>query len=519
MSLGKYAPGELDILKDAYLADPKRDNTKALFDQTWNDMDMDQVFARIDTCMSLAGRERLYAMLREPFSDTAEIQRRDGLIHYFDENKEISEAYKKRLSGIGSNIKEPASVTLARLATLKEEGSAGHVICALLGLLSVAMIFIFPTAGLLAFLAVLILNITTYFKRKEQIGPYLACFIYLIRSYYAVRSMLSVKDDDEKEYRKELYRAADTLRGVVRGSFLVTGGRGLTGSVINMILDYLRIFFHLDLIKFNSMQKRVLDHREDIEAMSRALGEIDAFIAVAAFRRSIPYWCMPVYTDESSLDISGLCHPLLESPVSAEIKTNGKGILITGSNASGKSTFLRSVALSAILGQSIATIYAKSYKSPLVYIVSSMTVSDDIASGSSYYMAEIKALKHLIDVCDSSRPVLCFIDEVLKGTNTIERIAASSEILKSLAKKNVICFAATHDRELTDMLAGYYTNYHFEEDMKDDDVKFSYKMMEGPATTRNAIRLLKIMGYDARITESAERSAADFEERGIWQKL
>ena len=519
ISIRQYAPGELDMLKDAYLADPSRDNSISLFDQTWNDMDMDKVFARIDTCMSRAGQERLYSMLREPFSDSEEVKRRDSLIRYFDINEDIAEAYKKRLGEIGSSIKEPASVTLSKLSSLKSGSIAGHVICALLGLFSLFMIFVSPTAGLLIFLIVLILNITTYFKRKEQIAPYLACFIYLIRSYYAVRSMLKVRDDENMSYRKELRRAAQVLKDVVRGSFLVTGGRGLTGSIFNMLLDYLRIFFHLDLIKFDSMAGNVLAHRDDIERMSYALGEIDAFIAVAGYRRSLPFWCVPEISEGSELQVSGLCHPLLHSPVSSDIHTDGRGVLVTGSNASGKSTFLRSVALSAILGQSIATVYAGSYQAPLFYIISSMAISDDIASGSSYYMAEIKSLKHLMDACDSSRPVLCFVDEVLKGTNTIERIAASSEILKSLVKKNVVCFAATHDLELTDMLADYYANYHFEEDMKDDDIEFSYKLLEGPARTRNAIKLLKIMGYDGKITESAERSASEFEESGTWRRL
>ncbi len=518
-SLRSYAPGELDRIKDAYLADHRRNKETSLYDQTWNDMNMDRVFARIDSCSSLAGEERLYAMLREPFSDRDEIKRRDGLIRYFDGNDTLSEAYKKRLAEIGSDIKVPASVTMAGLEKIPSQGNAGHVICAFLGVLSIAMIFISPSLGLLIFLAVLILNISTYFKRKGEVGEYLACYIYIIRSYRAARLMLSVPDDEDKPYREALRIAVRELKGVVRGSFLITGGRGLTGGIINMVLDYLRIFFHLDLIKFNSMTKNVLKHRDDIVRMSDALGEIDAFIAVASFRRSLPYWCVPEYTDDTSFSAAGLCHPLLDAPVSADVRVSGKGALITGSNASGKSTFLRSAALAAILGQSIATVYAKSYASSRFRIVSSMTVSDDIASGSSYYMAEIKALKHVMEAAASSLQVLCFVDEVLKGTNTIERIAASSEILKSLVRDNVICFAATHDTELTEMLSGYYSNHHFEEDIADNDVRVSYRLMEGPATTRNAIKLLGIMGYDESITASAEKSAEEFEKTGQWGRL
>ena len=518
IGLRSYAPGELDRLKDSYLADPSRCNENSLYDQTWHDMNMDQVLARIDTCSSLAGEERLYALLREPFSDEAEIKRRDALIRYFDTNRDIAGEYKKRLAEIGDNIRQPASVTIAKLSEVDPENNAFHIVCALLGLFSLAMIFVSPTAGLLVFLAVLALNISTYFKRKGEIGEYLACFTYLIRSYRAVRSMLTVPDNEDMAYRNDLRRAAASLKGVVRGSFLVTGGRGLTGNIMNMVLDYLRLFFHLDLIKFNTMTKRVLQHREDIELMSESLGEIDAFIAVAAYRRSLPYWCVPEYVSDISLDIKGVSHPLLESPVSADICAEGKGVLVTGSNASGKSTFLRSVALASILGQSIATAYAGSFRTSRFHIISSMAVADDIVSGSSYYMAEIKALKHVIDSSTDSRPVICFVDEVLKGTNTVERIAASSEILKSLYRDNVICFAATHDIELTEILSSYYDNYHFEEDIKDDEVLFSYKLMRGSATTRNAIRLLKVMGYGDSITESAELRAEEFERNGNWPK-
>ena len=508
--------------KSAYLADPNSNKAIALSDGTWKDMNMDSVFSRIDSCGSLAGEERLYAMLREPFCDGKELSKRDQLIRYFDGHDELCRDYRSRLSMIGGDLSQPASVTLEKLSEIKPQSNAGHIICALLGLFSIAMIFIAPTAGLLIFLAVLILNISTYFKRKGEIGEYLSCFSYLVRSYRAARAMLQVSDDEDMEYRRKLRYAVDVLRGVVRGSFLITGGRGLTGGLINMLLDYLRMFFHLDLMKFNSMQKSVLEHRSGIGQLFYVIGEIDAYIAVSEYRRSLPFWCVPEYTggDGSvSFKASGLCHPLLKDPVSSDIEAGAKGVLITGSNASGKSTFLRSAALAAILGQSIATVYAKSYKAPRFRITSSMTVSDDIVSGNSYYMAEIKALKDVIDLCDGGETVLCFIDEVLKGTNTIERVAASSEILKSLVRDNVLCFAATHDIELTKMLEDHFDNYHFEEDIRDNDVRFSYKLMKGGARSRNAIKLLNIMGYSDRITDAARERAEEFEKTGIWQKL
>lgn len=87
--------------------------------------------------------------------------------------------------------------------------------------------------------------------------------------------------------------------------------------------------------------------------------------------------------------------------------------------------------------------------------------------------------------------MLCFVDEVLRGTNTVERISASTEILKSLSAEQVLCFAATHDVELTELLAKEYDNYHFEEEIVEGDVRFNYRLLTGKATTRNAIKLLE----------------------------
>ena len=145
-----------------------------------------------------------------------------------------------------------------------------------------------------------------------------------------------------------------------------------------------------------------------------------------------------------------------------------------------------------------------------------MALKDNLEGHDSYYIVEIKSLKRILDsIDDKKKPVLCFVDEVLRGTNTVERIAASSQILKSMNGKNVICFAATHDIELTRILKDCYDNYHFQEDFC-EDVVFNYKLMNGPATSRNAIKLLKGIGYDDCITKAADDMANRFLQTGDW---
>ena len=210
-------------------------------------------------------------------------------------------------------------------------------------------------------------------------------------------------------------------------------------------------------------------------------------------------------------------HPLLAEPVKNSIYT-AKGVLVTGSNASGKSTFLRGMALNALLAQTVHTCTAEGYIAPMYRIFTSMSLRDDLESGESYYMVEIRALKRILDeAARDGSPVLCCVDEVLRGTNTVERIAASAQILKSLQAPKVLCIAATHDIELAELLKGYYGNYHFEEKIEGEDIFFPYRLLSGKAQTRNAIRLLGIMGYEERIIRAAEEMAARFVESGEWR--
>ena len=115
-------------------------------------------------------------------------------------------------------------------------------------------------------------------------------------------------------------------------------------------------------------------------------------------------------------------------------------------------------------------------------------------------------------------PVLCFVDEVLRGTNTLERIAASTQILLQISQGRSLCFAATHDIELTRLLEDEFANYHFEEQVTQDSVEFDYRLKQGPAVTRNAIRLLQMLGYDSALVRKAQDSVDRFQREGIWSK-
>ena len=163
-------------------------------------------------------------------------------------------------------------------------------------------------------------------------------------------------------------------------------------------------------------------------------------------------------------------HPLIREPVTNSVHWT-RNLLITGSNASGKSTFTKAIALNAILAQTIMTCYASAFTLPRAQVMSSMAVRDQIQDGESYFVVEIKSLRRILSAIREERFLLCFIDEILRGTNTIERIASSAALLSYLNNQPVLCMAATHDIELTQLLSDYQ-QFHFREEMTENGMVF-----------------------------------------------
>ncbi len=148
---------------------------------------------------------------------------------------------------------------------------------------------------------------------------------------------------------------------------------------------------------------------------------------------------------------------------------------------------------------------------PNARIFTSMAIRDDIASGESYYMREIKYLKRMIEKSGEPRMLICGIDEILRGTNTAERIAASIAILNYLHDKNCLLMVATHDLALANTLCETYAPYYFCETFEGHDVVFDYTLRKGICNTHNAIQLLQTVGFPAEIVAQARENVASTE--------
>lgn len=492
-------------------------------DITWNDLSMDQVFIRLNYTISSSGEEVLYDMLRTPDRSEEELQYFDNIVTYFMENSEQRVAFQKIMGNLGNTGKFSLYDYLEYLHTLGDRSSTKDIIANLLYLPALLLMYFHLPMGVAAIIGLMVYNIYTYMEVKRQIEPYITSLAYITRLLIAAQETAGLKLPVCERENEKLLQGKKALNKSQRGSFWVFSKAGNTtgGSPLDILLDYVRMAFHVDLIFFNRMLREIGIHGEEIDQIITNLGYLESAVSIAMYRGSLKAegasWCRPCLQGDV-LSAEKLYHPLIDNPVKNSI-TADRGVLLTGSNASGKSTFLKTVALGALMAQTLNMVPADTYSAPRFRIYSSMSLRDDLESGESYYIVEIKSLKRILDAMkeDSNQPVLCFVDEVLRGTNTVERIAAATQILLSLTGENILCFAATHDIELTELLAGQYDNYHFEEEIRDGDILFNYTLREGRAGSRNAIRLLEIMGYDQSIIRRAQEQAEGFLQQGIWK--
>lgn len=486
-------------------------------DITWTDLNMDEVFKKINNTQSTVGQEKLYDMLRRSLYDDDKLKNRDRLISYFKENESDRFNLQYILGKLGYSKEIYTSNCLFNEDFNGKNKLLKYKILSKLPVISLILIFLnkFFVLPMIGF-ACLNIYISLNERRKNYSTE---GFTYLIK---VINTAKKIKSLNINVINENLYDISEDLKKVkkIRRKSIGSDPNPLI-SEINILSEYTNMLFLSELITYEKIKKTIIKNKEYLINIYEFVGSIDALIAVASFRESLDYFTKPVLNksidkEETHLEFREMYHPLIVNPV-ANCGSFEKSALITGSNASGKSTFIKTIAINAILAQSIYTCCAKEYLSSYFKIYTSMALKDSVLSNESYYIVEIKSLKRILDNVDDRIPSLCFVDEILRGTNTVERIASSSEVLKTLSEDNCICFAATHDIELTYLLENRFNNYHFEENITDNDIRFDYKLYKGRAESRNAIKLLSFMGYSDNIVKRAQERAEKFVCTGKWQ--
>lgn len=255
------------------------------------------------------------------------------------------------------------------------------------------------------------------------------------------------------------------------------------------------------------------------------LWELEALISLAHYAWLHPQTQFPqLSSEQAGIQVKALGHPLL--PQQRKIRNDfalqqrGEGFLITGSNMSGKSTFLKSLGINLVLAQAGGVVDAERFVAQPMRLFTCIRVSDSVTDGLSYFYAEVKRLRALleaIEITTAEQPVFFLVDEIFKGTNNRERLIGSRAYIQALTGKNALGGISTHDLELVP-LADHnplLSNYHFREEIRNERMVFDYRLRSGPCPTTNALRIMALEGLPVGETEmqAAQDSTASRDSR------
>lgn len=478
-----------------------------LDDITWNDLEMDSVYQLLNHTWTSPGEEYLYHILRTPRLSGAELERRERLIADMQAHPEEREALEMALYDIGKTDRISVYEYLSKVGKLRKIRRLPHIIAAVALSACIAALFWSTSAMLFVLFAVMGVNAYFYYKEKGEMVRDIALFEFILGIVRQCENLSRIPLRECEEECRRLSTLSEKFRKYGRFHWLVSGGNTMSGSMFDSLFDYVRILFHVDLIKIGTMILEVQKYEKELMEIYEIIGYLDSMTAIASYRSMVGDYAVPELSEDrrykNEMTLGKVYHPLVKEPVKNSIVTRSP-VLLTGSNASGKSTFIKTAAIAAIFAQTIHTVLGSRYCAVYYRIYSSMALRDSIQQEESYFIVEIKSLKRIFSaLSEEQAPVLCFIDEILRGTNTGERVAASTVLLRELAQSNAMCFAATHDMELTYHLEQSFENYHFEEQMGQGDISFDYLLRHGRSQTRNALRLLEMIGFDRALIQKA----------------
>jgi hypothetical protein len=486
-----------------------RSPTASLDDRTWRDLDLDQIFAAIDRTGSSIGQQSLYHRLRSTNS-VATIGAFESLVSRASTDVERRERCQLALAP----LRHPAGYEMWRLA---ERGALNWTArqltspaLALAVIVTAALGLSWPPA-FLGFVALLPACIAVRVVNGRQVAAIIEPFRLLGPLIAAAAILRCVAGADTNDVTAPLGEDAPLLTrlGFVAG--WLTRDAVTMDPISGTIVELLNFLLALD---GNALLVGALELKHHSPALKRtlsAVGEVDAAIAIAAYRANTQDWTRPSFQPpDSAFTIRDLGHPLLPSGIRNSVTfAPPHYVLITGSNMSGKSTFLRSLGVAAVMSQTVHTCAAAAYECPVLRVRSCMGRSDNLVEGRSYYLDEVEGIVGLVHAAVSDDAHLFLLDELFRGTNAVERIAAGEATLAELsnAKTRHLVVVATHDLVLDSLLSPTYTTFHFANHVSGEQLIFDYRLTSGPATTRNAISLLELNGAPPGMVDRARALA------------
>ncbi len=474
-----------------------------LSEQTLADIDIENIFPVVDRTTSKIGQQFLYYKLLHPFTQTESLPEFKTQLKFFSEQENTREKIQKTLLALN----KPEAYFIASFLEKKNIGEEKNAsLFEVLRILPLVILLLaIKIPGLLIFLIfVLAINLFLHFQHQNQ-------FSDVIKSFSQLNILLVTAEkiaDSELPYEMESIKDKLKLFRRFRRNSNLMNFRSMSDDLSSLFLLPLlliKVLFLIDVRFFYTCREELNANTRSLKEIFNFVGTVDFTISVCSLKADEQHaTCSPEFlTADKKLSAVALYHPLIENCVANSININGKSIFITGSNMSGKSTFLRSVLINSILAQTLYTCFAEAYITPVLQQFSSIKISDDLQQAKSFYYKEVNVIYKMIEQSRNKTQNIFIIDEIFKGTNTIERISLAKATLEYLNAGNNIVIASSHDLELLDLLNDKFERYYFGETVNENKLNFSHKIKEGAFASKNAIKIVEIEGYPAELVENA----------------
>ena len=327
---------------------------------------------------------------------------------------------------------------------------------------------------------------------KKDIEAYKNIFKLLEKEEFISKYIKDKKNNLRNKENKSAYEEMEKLNKLIDW---------IGDSKANAYYLIINVLLLMDLFILKNLENWKKENGKYLEEWLNIMGELEALASISNLQFDFENWSYPEITDEDIIEGNNIGHPMIANKAvvnSFNIKGKHKVALITGSNMSGKSTFLRTVGLNLVLSYIGAPTFSENFKCGIFNIYTCMRTKDNLEESISSFYAEILRIKILIEAAKKGEKVFFLLDEIFKGTNSKDRHDGAIVLINQLVNNKALGMVSTHDLELCDLedTKEWIRNYNFQEYYENNNIKFDYKLREGRSKTQNAIHLMKLAGID-----------------------
>lgn len=482
-----------------------------------NDLDIvgeNSIFQYLNIANTHTGRNIFSRDLLFPKKDKAEIQARQEAIRELSEDMDLVQEIEYLTLREKKNLRAPDKlIEYAESSKNVVENKYIKNIIRFLPVFTIAANILGLVLGqslimyLGIFLAVVqvLIWLVSMFKNSSLLAT-VGYLKYNLETYLEILKLIEKKDfksDKLKEIKKTMFSEKSSSIEAIKGLDKITQIINIrSGGILNLVLNAVFLWDYQCIFLLEAWKTK---YGGKVKDWIEGIGQLESLMSFSVLENVDENISYPQIREEEPMIVATqIGHPLInrEERVNNDLDLDDEIFIITGSNMSGKTTFLRTIGINLVLAYNGAPVCASEMESSILDIMTSMRVQDDLAAGISTFYAEILRIKKIIDKSKEDRPMIFLVDEIFTGTNSPDRIAGAKNVLANLNKENVIGAITTHDLELCELDSDErIENYHFRDKYKDDNILFDYKIRSGKSTSTNAKNLMRLAGIEIILEE------------------